>query len=103
MRKIVLTGDAVLLGHLNVTMPSITVPITEITFDDLTFVEGSQFVQIQNQSFRKSNFKFNQMEATKPQISPYQSNTIAETVKNRRGLPSKVTNFGHLSDPNVEE
>ena len=43
------------------------------------------------------------MEATKPQISPYQSNTVAETVKNRRGLPSKVTNFAHLSDPHVEE
>ena len=103
MRKITLTGDDVLLGHLSVTISSITVPITEITFDDLTFIEGSQFIEIQNQPFRKSNFKFNQMEETKPQISPYQSNTVAETVKNRRGLPSKVTNFAHLSDPHVEE
>ena len=40
MRKITLTGDDVLLGHLSVTISSITVPITEITFDDLTFIEG---------------------------------------------------------------
>ena len=99
MRKIVLGQDISTLGNLDVSITTITSSITAISFALLNFAERASFIQITDQKFTKSNYKFNQMERVKSPSKLYQTGNVSDLVKNRRGLASKVTNFAHLTDP----
>ena len=99
MRKIVLGQDISVLANLDIAMPAITSSITAISFSLLNFAERATFIQISDQKFTKSNYKFNQMERVKSPSKLYQTGNVADLVKNRRGLAGKVTNFAHLTDP----
>ena len=101
MRKIILGQDISILGNLDVSMPTITSSITAISFALLNFAERASFIQISDQKFTKSNYKFNQMERVKSPSKLYQTGNVSDLVKNRRGLAGKVTNFAHLTDPGV--
>ena len=99
MRKIILGQDISILGNLDVSMPTITSSITAISFALLDFAERASFIQISDQKFTKSNYKFNQMERVKSPSKLYQTGNVSDLVKNRRGLAGKVTNFAYLTDP----
>ena len=99
MRKIVLGEDISILGNLDVSITTITSSITAISFALLNFAERASFIQISDQKFTKSNYKFNQMERVKSPSKLYQTGNVSDLVKNRRGLAGKVTNFAHLTDP----
>ena len=101
MRKIVLGEDISVLANLDLAMPVIESSITAITFSLLNFAERASYIQISNQKFTKSNYKFNQMEKAKSPNKLYQTGNVADTVKNRRGLAGKVTNNAHLTDPGI--
>ena len=99
MRKIVLDEDIAILSNLHISMPAIETSITAVSFDIVNFGGGSSFIEISDQKFTKSNYKFNQMERVKSPSKLYQTGNVADTVKNRRGLAGKVTNNAHLTDP----
>ena len=99
MRKIVLGQDISILPNLDIAMPVIEASIIAISFSLLNFAERASFVQISDQKFTKSNYKFNQMERVKSPSKLYQTGNVSDLVKNRRGLAGKVTNFAHLTDP----
>jgi len=99
MRKIVLGQDISVMPNLDIAMPDINSSIIAITFSLLNFAERASFVQISEQKFTKSNYKFNQMERVKSPSKLYQTGNVADLVKNRRGLAGKVTNNAHLTDP----
>ena len=99
MRKIVLGQDISILGNLDVSITTITSSKTAISFALLNFAERASFIQISDQKFTKSNYKFNQMERVKSPSKLYQTGNVSDLVKNRRGLAGKVTNFAHLTDP----
>ena len=99
MRKIVLGQDISILANLDIAMPTITSSITAISFSLLNFAERATFIQISDQKFTKSNYKFNQMERVNSPSKLYQTGNVVDLVKNRRGLAGKVTNFAHLTDP----
>ena len=101
MRKIVLGEDISVLSNLHVSMPVIETSIIAISFDIINFGGGSSFIQITDQKFTKSNYKFNQMERVKSPSKLYQTGNVSDLVKNRRGLAGKVTNNAHLTDPGV--
>ena len=99
MRKIILGQDISILGNLDVSITTITSSITAISFALLNFAERASFIQISDQKFTKSNYKFNQMERVKSPSKLYQTGNVSDLVKNRRGLAGKVTNNAHLTDP----
>ena len=99
MRKIVLGEDISVLSNLHVSMPVIETSIIAISFDIINFGGGSSFIQITDQKFTKSNYKFNQMERVKSPSKLYQTGNVADLVKNRRGLAGKVENNAYLTDP----
>ena len=101
MRKIVLGEDIAVLSNLHISMPAITTAITAISFALLNFAERASFIQISDQKFTKSNYKFNQMERVKSPSKLYQTGNVSDLVKNRRGLAGKVTNNAHLTDPGI--
>ena len=99
MRKIVLGEDIAVLSNLHIAMPVIVTSIIAISFNIINFGGGSSFIEISDQKFTKSNYKFNQMERVKSPSKLYQTGNVSDLVKNRRGLAGKVTNFAHLTDP----
>ena len=99
MRKIILGQDISVLSNLDIAMPAIESSIIAISFSLLNFAERASFMQVSNQKFTKSNYKFNQMERVKSPSKIYQTGNVADTVKNRRGLAGKVTNNAHFTDP----
>ena len=101
MRKIILGEDIAILSNLHISMPAIETSITAVSFDIVNFGGGSSFIQISDQKFTKSNYKFNQMERVNSPSKLYQTGNLVDLIKNRRGLASKVTNFAYLTDPGI--
>ena len=83
MRKIVLGQDISILANLDIAMPTITSSITAISFSLLNFAERATFIQISDQKFTKSNYKFNQMERVNSPSKLYQTGNVVELVWNQ--------------------
>ena len=99
MRKIVLGEDISRLPNLNVSMPSITSSITAIAYSILNISERAAFFNINTKDFRKSNYKFNQMQKLATSTSTYSVDTDAFRSKYKTGESYKVPSFAHLADP----